>query len=421
VKSTVSEPQSWKRVFEIEIPPDDVEKACEEKLQKVKKELSLPGFRPGKVPFPLIKQRYGEAIRADAIEDLIQKSFKDACTEKNIMPISKGVVNNLKDEQGKPLSFSIEAEIDPAIELKGYNKRKIKVAPKKVKDGDVDESVKSLQERFAEFKDIDRPSKKGDYVKLEYLKVVIGGQERREVKSPTYPVELGAEHRIKDFDKGLIGHTAGETVDLAIKFPKDYSDKEVAGKGGEFTIKITAVQEKSLPEVAVFLKQLGEFENEEALRVQIRKNLEAEALEQAKNEAYNEAIEDIIKDNPFEIPPARVEMFIDYLMERAKGEQRLGEALPSREEVAQRYRDMAVRTIKRQRIIDFIAAKEKIQPAQEEVDAEIGKMAERYNQPFDTLKQTLRRNGTTLRIRDDLREQKTLDYLVELPAVGAEK
>jgi trigger factor len=421
VKSTVSEPQSWKRVFEIEIPPDDVEKACEEKLQKVKKELSLPGFRPGKVPFPLIKQRYGEAIRADAIEDLIQKSFKDACTEKNIMPISKGVVNNLKDEQGKPLSFSIEAEIDPAIELKGYNKRKIKVAPKKVKDSDVDESVKSLQERFAEFKDIDRPSKKGDYVKLEYLKVVIGGQERREVKSPTYPVELGAEHRIKDFDKGLIGHTAGETVDLTIKFPKDYSEKEVAGKGGEFTIKITAVQEKSLPEVAVFLKQLGEFENEEALRVQIRKNLEAEALEQAKNEAYNEAIEDIIKDNPFEIPPARVEMFIDYLMERAKSKQRLGEALPSREEVVARYRDMAVRTIKRQRIIDFIAAKEKIQPAQEEVDAEIRKMAERYNQPFDTLKQTLRQNGTTLRIRDDLREQKTLDYLVELPAVGAEK
>jgi trigger factor len=421
VKSTVSEPQSWKRVFEIEIPPDDVEKACEEKLQKVKKELSLPGFRPGKVPFPLIKQRYGEAIRADAIEDLIQKSFKDACTEKNIMPISKGVVNNLKDEQGKPLSFSIEAEIDPAIELKGYNKRKIKVAPKKVKDSDVDESVKSLQERFAEFKDIDRPSKKGDYVKLEYLKVVIGGQERREVKSPTYPVELGAEHRIKDFDKGLIGHTAGETVDLTIKFPKDYSEKEVAGKGGEFTIKITAVQEKSLPEVAVFLKQLGEFENEEALRVQIRKNLEAEALEQAKNEAYNEAIEDIIKDNPFEIPPARVEMFIDYLMERAKSKQRLGEALPSREEVVARYRDMAVRTIKRQRIIDCIAAKEKIQPAQEEVDAEIRKMAERYNQPFDTLKQTLRQNGTTLRIRDDLREQKTLDYLVELPAVGAEK
>jgi trigger factor len=415
VKSTVSEPQSWKRVFEIEIPHDEVEKVFEEKFQKVKKELSLPGFRQGKVPPPLIKQRYGEAIRADVIEDLIQKSFKDACTEQNIMPISKGVVNNLKDEAGKPLSFSIEAEVDPVIELKGYNKRKVKVAPKKVKDSDVDESIKSLRERFAEFKDVDRTSKKGDYVKLEYIKVVIDGQERADVKSPTYPVELGAEHRIKDFDKGLVGHGAGETVELSVKFPKDYSDKEVAGKGGEFTIKIIAVQEKSLPEVASFLKQLGEFENEEALRVQIRKNLDAEALEQAKNEAYNEAIDDIITANPFDVPPARIEMFIDYLMERANSEKRQGEALPYREEVAQRYHDMAVRTIKRQRIIDFIAAKEKIQPAQEEVDAEIRKLAERYGQPFETLKQTLRQNGTTLRIRDDLREQKTLDFLVELP------
>jgi trigger factor len=415
VKSTVSEPQSWKRVFEIEIPHDEVEKVFEEKFQKVKKELSLPGFRQGKVPPPLIKQRYGEAIRADVIEDLIQKSFKDACTEQNIMPISKGVVNNLKDEAGKPLSFSIEAEVDPVIELKGYNKRKVKVAPKKVKDSDVDESIKSLRERFAEFKDVDRTSKKGDYVKLEYIKVVIDGQERADVKSPTYPVELGAEHRIKDFDKGLVGHGAGETVELSVKFPKDYSDKEVAGKGGEFTIKIIAVQEKSLPEVASFLKQLGEFENEEALRVQIRKNLDAEALEQAKNEAYNEAIDDIITANPFDVPPARIEMFIDYLMERANSEKRQGEALPSREEVVQRYHDMAVRTIKRQRIIDFIAAKEKIQPAQEEVDAEIRKLAERYGQPFETLKQTLRQNGTTLRIRDDLREQKTLDFLVELP------
>jgi trigger factor len=415
VKSTVSEPEAWKRVIDIEVPHDEVEKLCEEKLLKVKKELSLPGFRPGKVPFPLIKQRYGEAIRADAIEDLIQKTFKDACTEKNIMPISKGVVNNLKAEQGQPLSFSIEAEIDPAIELKGYNKHKVKVFPKKLKDADVDESVKSLQERFAEFKDVERPSKKGDYVKLEYLKVDIDGQDRKDVKNPTYPVELGAEHRIKDFDKGLIGHAAGETVDIAIKFPKDYDDKEVAGKGGEFTIKITAVQEKSLPEVATFLKQLGDFENEDALRAQIRKNMEAEALEQAKNEAYTNAIDDIIKDNPFDVPPSRIEMFIDYLMEKAKNEKRQGETLPTREDVAVRYRDMAERTIKRHRIIDYIAAKEKIQATQEEVDAEITKLAERYKQSFDTLKQSLRQNGTTLRIRDDLREQKTLDFLVELP------
>jgi trigger factor len=418
VKSKVSEPESWKRVFEIEVPHEEVEKLFEEKLHKVKKDLSLDGFRPGKVPSPLIRQRYGEAIRADAVDDIIQKAFKEACTEKSIVPVSKGVVSNLKSDKGQPLSFSIETEIDPSIEVKGYRKLGIKVSAKKIKDEDIDEAVKSLSERFAEFTTVDRPSKKGDYVRLEYQKVVIEGQERKDVKSPAYPVELGAEHRIKDFDKGLAGHAAGETVVIAMKFPKDYTDKEVAGKSGEFTITIVAVQEKNIPPVASFLKQLGDFENEEALRADLRKRLEHDALEQAKSDAYGKAIDALVKDNPFEVPPSRIEAFFDYLMEQAGAERRPGEPLPTREEIANRYREVAVRTIKRQRIIDFIATKEKIAATQEEVDAEIRRLAERYKQPFETFKQTLRQNGTTLRIREDIREQKTLDSLVEHPEVA---
>ncbi|MBN2188741.1 MAG: trigger factor [Chitinispirillaceae bacterium] len=414
----MSEPASWKRIVEIEVPHEEVEKSFEEKLQKVCKTISLDGFRPGKVPMPLIRQRYGGTIRSDVIDDVVQKAFKDACTEKNIVPVSKGIVKELKAESGKPLTCSVETEVDPEIAIKGYDRRKVKVSPKKIKDSDVDEAVKSLQERFAEFKDAERPSKKGDYVRLEYQKVVIEGQERKDVKSPSYPVELGAEHRVKDFDKGLIGHAAGETVVIVMKFPADYSDKEVAGKKGEFTIRLVAVQEKTQPPVASFLKQLGDFADEEALRAELRKKLEHDALEQAKSEAYAEIIDVLIKDNPFEVPPSRIEAFFDYLTERAAAERRPGEPAPSREDVAARYRDTAVRSIKRQRIIEYVATKEKIAATQEEVDAEIKKLAERYRQPFDTLKQTLRQNGATLRIRDDLREQKTLDFLVTLPEVA---
>jgi trigger factor len=418
VKSKVAEPESWKRVVDIEVPPEEIERLYEEKLQKVKRTLSLDGFRPGKVPLLLIKQRYGDTVRADVVDEVVQKAFKDACTEKKVLPVSKGVVKNLSAESGKPLTCSVETEVDPAIEIKGYEKRKVKVSPKKIKDSDVDDAVKSLQERFAEFKDAGRSSRKGDYVRLEYQTVVIDGQERKDVRSPAYPVELGAEHRIKDFDKGLVGHAAGEVVVVSMKFPKEYSDRQVAGKSGEFTIKIVAVQEKTLPPVASFLKQLGDFENEEALRVELRKKLEHDALEQAKSEAYDEAIDTLIKDNPFEVPPSRIEAFFDYLMERAASERRPGEPVPTREEISGRYRDTAVRAIKRQRIVDAIATNEKIAATQEEVDAEIRKLADRYRQPFDTVKQTLRQNGTTLRIRDDLREQKTLDFLVTLPEVA---
>jgi trigger factor len=421
VKAKVTEPESWKRVIDIEVPHEDLDKLFEEKLHSVKKDMKLPGFRPGKVPFPLIKQRYGEAIRAEAIDELVQKSFREACTEKNIVPVSRGTVNDLKVEEGKPISFIVEAEVDPPVEIKGYEKLKVKAAPKNIKDDDVDDAVKNLQERFAEFRDAERVSKKGDYVRLEYQKVVIDGAERTDVKNPAYPVELGAEHRIKDFDKGLIGHTAGEVVGVAIKFPNGYADKDVAGKSGEFTIKITAVQEKVLPPVDSFLKKLGEFENEEALRTHLRRRLEEDELQRAKNEAYSEAIETLIEQNPFEVPHARIEHFIDYVIEEAQRERRQGEPAPTREEVDKRYHDVAIRTIKRQRIIDYIAAKEKIAATQEEVDGEIKRLAEQYQQPFDTLKQTLRQNGTTIRIRDDLREQKTLNFLVGERMAAPEK
>ena len=131
-----------------------------------------------------------------------------------------------------------------------------------------------------------------------------------------------------------------------------------------------------------------------------------------KNEAYTRAIDVLVKDNPFDVPPSRVEDYIDHLLEEMTRYHREGEQLPSREEASQKYHDSAVRALKRYRIIDFIATKEKIKATQEEVDREIEKIATIYNQPFDQVKQAFRQNGTTNRIRADVREQKTLDFLI---------
>ena len=424
MKATVSEPESWKRVIQVEIPEQDVESAFNEKLDKYKHDLKLPGFRPGHVPTSLIKQRFGGAIRAEIIEDLIQKSFQDACKENNIVPVSQPKVQDLKAPEGEPVSFSIETEVDPPIEISGYNKLKIKASPKKIKDSDVEEAINNLRDRFAEFKDVGRPAKKGDYIKFEYLKVVIDGQERTDIQNPNYPVELGGENRIKDFDKGLIGRSADEVVDLDIKFPKDYADPDVAGKSGEFQVKITAVQEKNLPEInEEFLKKLGDFKTEEDFREQIRKNLEQEELNKAKEEATNKAIDKLIDDNQFDVPPARIEQFITYMHQESMRYQRQGEPALSREEIAERYHDTAIRSIKRQRILDYISDKENIRANQQDVDTKIQQLADMYHQPFDTLKQTFRKNGTTLRIRDEIQEQKTLDYLIGeyTPEVQEEK
>ncbi|MBN1578400.1 MAG: trigger factor [Chitinispirillaceae bacterium] len=413
MKTTVSEPESWKRLVNVEIPEEDVRKAFDEKLKTYRHDMKLPGFRPGKVPENLIRQRFGPSIRTEIIDEFIQNAFREACKEHTIVPVAAPRVVDLKSGEGEPLAFSVETEVDPAIDITGYQKLKIRPSPKKLKDNDVDAALQNLRERLATFADADRPVKKGDYIKLEYVRVVIDGEDRKDITNPTHPVEVGGEDGLKDFHKGITGHAAGETVALTVKFPNNYSEGDVAGKTGEFTVKLLAVQEKILPEISEeFLKKLGGFADETALRAKIRDDLEKEESQRAKDEAHYKAIDALIKENDFEVPPARIEQYIDYMYQEALKYKRPEHAAPQREEVAERYRDAAVNSFKRQRIIDAVAEKEHIKPAQKEVDAEIARIAETYQQDFETLKQALRKNGTTLRIRDEIRERKTLDYLI---------
>lgn len=413
MKANVSQPESWKRVIDIEVPEPEVQSAFNDKLQKYQREIKLPGFRQGKVPASIIKQRYGNSIRAEIIDDLVQKSYREACKDNAIDPVSGATVQDIKAPEGEDLSIRIETEVDPPIEITGYENLKIKSEPKKITDKDVDDAVNNLRERMAEFKDIERPAQKGDFIKVEYLRVVIDGEEKPDITSPTQPVELGGENGLKDFEKGISGHSTGETLTVNVTFPKDYPDEQIAGKQGEFEMKINSVQEKVLPGInEAFLRNFGDFADENTFREHVRNQLQSEAAEQAKNEAYNKAIDTLIKNNPFDVPPSRIEHFIDYMFEEAQRYQRQGQPVPDRKEIAERYNETAIRSIKRHRIIDYIASKEKIKATQEEVDQEIQRLASMYNQEFDTLKQVLRKNGTTDRIRTDIREQKTLDFLI---------
>jgi trigger factor len=412
LKVSVSEPKSYIRILDIEIPKEDVENEYNKKLNQYKKDVVLPGFRPGKTPLEMIKSRFGKSIYAASVEELVERSFEDACKEHSIVPISRGKLSNLKTDQGAPVSFTIEFEIDPPVEIKGYKNLGISAESKKIKDADVEKAVQDLLDRNAELKDVDRAAKKGDSVAIEYLKVVIDGAERKDFSNPKYPIELGSGE-LKEFDKGITGHKAGETAEMTIKFPKDFSTTDLAGKEAFFSIKINAVKEKVLPELnEEFLKKLGDFASVDALTQGVRKDLEQREKENSKNEAYNKVIEKLADKNYFEVPEARIQTYLDHMAEEVGRYQRPGEMPLTREEVEQKYRDTAVRSIKRFKIIDYVATQEKIKATQAEVDRQIEALAVMYKQPFEQLKQTMRANGATNRIRSDIREQKTLDYLI---------
>jgi len=411
LKTTVLEPETWKRVIEIEIPVEDYAAAADKKLSEYRRDAHLPGFRQGKVPVSVIKQRFGEAAKASVIEDLVKDSYKAACEEHGIIPVSEAKLTDMKEEEGEPLRFIIEAEVDPPIEIKGYDKLNIRPKPKKVKDSDVEESFQALLERFAEFEDVDRPSKKGDCVRFEYRKAVIDGEERQNMKGQGFPLQIGAADTLKEFDKGLTGVSAGDEVEITVKFPKDHSDQSAAGKTGEFSVTVLSVQEKHLPEAdAEFLKKMGDFETVEALKERIRRDVEDNAVFRARKDAHAEAIEALIKANPFEVPPSKADKYIDMMIAEHTKDQEITEEYYW--ELSERFRDAAVMALKRIRIVDFIAEKENFKASQEEVDNEIRGMAERFGNDFDEMKQAFRKNGMTNRIRHEIRETKILDFLI---------
>ena len=416
MKTTVLEPETWKRVIEFEIPAEEFGAAVDAKLNEYRRKAHLPGFRQGKVPIAVIRQRFGDAAKADVVEDTVKNSYKAACEEHGIEPVTGATMTDMKElADGEPMRFTIETEVDPPVEIKGYDKLKIKVKPKKLKDSDVDENFDHFIERFAEFKDVERTSKKGDSVRVEYRSVTIDGEERPDLKNhnPGYPIEIGAEGGIKEFDKGLTGVSAGDEVEINVKFPKDYADPAAAGKTGVFAVTVLSVQEKKLPEInEEFLKKFGEFNTVDALKAEMRRSMEEEETVKAKREAHNEAVETLINDNQFDVPPSKIEAFTNMMIEDYAQNQGRKEPVEPREELAERFHTAAVMALKRIRIIEYVADKEKIKATQEEVDREIELMAQRYGHGFDDLKQIFRKNGTTNRIRLEIRERKTLDFLI---------
>lgn len=409
MKVNVSEPTVSKRVLDIEVPVQDVEQEFQKNLSEYQQTAQVRGFRPGKVPRDIVLTRFKDAIMGKTVEDVINHSYETACKEKQLVPVTMAKIEAVDFAEGKPLKFKAEIEIDPPIELKKYTKLGVKVDKVEVKDDDIDKVVEDLLERLATYAKVERASQKGDYIKYEYEKILVGGQPRTDYRNPTYPVPIG-QAKIKEFDKALIGASAGDSVPVQFTFPKDYEVEDVRGKDGDFILKITEVLEKKLPVADDdFAKKIGPYQTIQEMRDRIRTDLETRRKQDAKRKAQDELIDKIVDKNEVVVPEARVEEYARRMLEEVK--KTYQNATP--EEMLERYRKIGEREMKKYKIVDWVAKKENIKATQEEVDARIKEYAESVKEKFEDVKEKMRRNGTTMTLRSDIREEKTLDWLAE--------
>ncbi len=410
---SVEAKNSYTRILNVTVEESQINEKFEDVLKNYKKEVKIPGFRPGHVPRDMMIQRFGKVVREEAVELVVSSSFKEACEKEKLMPISKPVVKKLEAKEGSPVKYEAEIEVEPEVKIEKYSGLGIKIEEKSVTGEDVDNVIKELLERMATLKSVDRALKQGDYADLEYRKVVIDNEEKKDYHSPKYPVEIGSASALKDLEKNLIGLKKGEEKLVKFNFPEDYAYKEAAGKPAEFTIYINDVKEKELPllDDAFAQNSSPRTKTVDELKGVIRKDLEEDNKNTALNKAHNDAIDKIIELNPFDVPESRITSYLEYSFESFQ--KQYPHSKTTQEEFNGKNRDMVIRDLKRFKILEAVSLKENLKASQDEVDAEIRKYAEGRNEDFEKVKAALRKSGRIMDIRENLREGKALNFIID--------
>ena len=409
---------STKREIEVEIPAEEVARETESLVQKYQKLARLPGFRKGHVPASIIRQRYAEDLKSDVVEALVPRYFRREAEKQGLRPVSQPRVSDLHIHDNEPLRFKASFEVLPEIKVAGYRELRPDKTEIKVTDEEVEESLNGLREQHATFSSVEgRPLAEEDFAQAS-----LNGQPKDGEGKPVHMdeilIEIGGKNTMPEFTENLRGVSAGEERTFDVVYPKDSNDQRLAGRTFSYTVKVSAIKQKSLPELNdQFAKELGEFSSLEEVRTRIREGMTAERQRNAEREAKDKLVAELVKRNEFEVPEALVENQIDLRLERglralaAQGMRAEDIKKMDMNRLRVGQRDQAVQEVKASLLLEKVAEEEKIEVSEAEIDKEIEALARQSKQPPEAIRARLTQDGALSRIQARLRSEKTLDFL----------
>lgn len=414
----IKETSAVLRTIEVSIPQADLNVPFEKKLKKYRQEVSVKGFRQGQVPKAMILARYGEMIRQETIDELINQLLTDELKKANINPIGRLKVDEFNDDKEKDISFTVTVEVDPEIEVQGYTDLGISVPNILISEDDMNAEKDRLKQMWSKDQSVDRAAGKGDVVVGNYLEVIVDGETKEIPEQREFRSLLG-ESASPGFDEGLIDAKKGEIKEINFVYPTDHKDEAYRGKTAQFKVEITDIREIVPPVMdEEFFKQIG-VANEEELRQSIQESLASNKKNTVKTKAVDEAISKLIEMNPFEVPNARVEELVKYTLKRHAQSENDDEIEPTEEQMKVLSPE-AIREIKKHRILEFVANKEKLKTTQAMVDARLNELARSYQVDFESLKAHFRQTGRIVSLREELRFEAAADFLVGIRPVAEE-
>lgn len=294
------------RRMTVQVPEERIASEVDNRLRQLARTTSIKGFRPGKVPFKMVQQRYGEQVRQEVLGDVIQSTYMEAVTQEKLRPAGYPAFEPKSLEQGKGIEYIAVFEVMPEIELAGFDGVTIEKPVAKVTDEDVDSMLDTLRKQNAGWQVVERGAAEGDRVTIDFTGA-IDGAEFQGNKGENVPVTLGGKRMIEGFEDGLVGAKAGEERTLDLKFPDNYGYKDVAGKPVQFKVSVKRVEEPLLPELDdAFANKFGVDGGVAALRIEVRTNMEREMAQRLGSMVKQQVMDKLLEINNIDIPQALV-------------------------------------------------------------------------------------------------------------------
>ena len=407
----------------VEVPAEEVEKAIQAAYLKEKNKISMPGFRKGKVPRAMIEKMYGAAVfYEEAANILIQDNYAKAMEESKEDIVSRPTIDVVQIESGKPFIFTAEVAVRPEVTLGKYKGVQVTKIDTTVTDEEVEAALEKEQQKNSRTVSVtDRPVQTGDTAVIDF-EGFVDGVAFEGGKGENHPLEIGSHSFIEGFEDQLVGHNAGEEVEVNVTFPEKYQAAELAGKPAVFKVKINEIKTKELPELNdEFAQDVSEFDTLAEYKEDLRKHLEVSKENDAKRAKEDEAIKKIIDKSTMELPDAMIDTQCENMINEFA--QRISQSGLTMDQYMQfsgmtidglkeQVRPEAITRIQSSLVLEQIAKEENIEVSDEEINAEVEKMAAQYGMEADKLKEYLG-DAEKESMKRDLAITKAVDLIME--------
>ena len=422
MKADLLDVNDTRKTLTIEIPSAVVDARIDRAAKDYSRKVRIPGFRPGKAPARVVKQRFKEQILHDVAHDLVPRAIDDALRERGVEPVSTPDVRDVMVEEGRALTFTASFDTVPSFEVGDYTTIAITRPSGRIEEAAVDNAMQRLRDRAAKRQTVEgRGIVDGDTATVDLERTDASGTKDTH---KDVAIELGASANPPGLDVHLLGLEVGAVKSFTITFPSDYPNAELANAEVSYTVTVKGLQRRVLPELDdEFAKDMGEFATLDALRTRVREDLEHEGQHAVERSVRGDLMKQLASRVPFDIPDSLIEREIDRRLEEFAGRLMDQNVDPRQAGIdwnafRESQRDPAKEAVGSALALDEIARREQLAVSESEIEQEISRYAERTGRTPAAVRAGLEKEGGLSRVHSGLRREKSIDFVMARATVS---